>query len=59
MEPLCIKRIKIVIKEHKKWDTKEIVFKIENDKKLDMIFYLGEGLKSTKTLYFANPVGME
>jgi hypothetical protein len=34
----------------------KLVFKIENDKKLDVIPYLGEGLKSTKTLSFANPV---
>jgi hypothetical protein len=37
----------------------KLVFKIENDKKLDVIPYLGEGLKSTKTLSFANPVSME
>jgi hypothetical protein len=58
MKPLSIKRIESFIKENKKWDTNKLVFEIENNKKLDVISYLGEGLKSTKTLSFVNPVVM-
>jgi hypothetical protein len=51
MEPLSVKRIKSFVKEHEKWDTNnELVFEIENDKKFDLIPYLGEGSNSTKTL---------
>ena len=55
MEPLSIARIDNIVDDHKKWDTKELIFEIEN-KNLDVIPYLGEGLKSRETLSFVNPV---
>ena len=54
MEPSSIARIDDIVDVHEKWDTKELIFVIEN-KKLDVIPFLGEGLKSRQTLSFVNP----
>ncbi len=40
MEPLSVARIKNVVEEHKKWDTSELIFELEGDKKFNVIPYL-------------------
>ncbi len=59
MEPLSVARFESVVKEHEKWDTNELIFELKNDKKFDVIPYLGEGPKAAETLSFDNPVGMQ
>ena len=55
MEPEDIKNIEEAIEKDTQWMQKELVFKIEEARSIDVVPFLSEGCQSSETLSFPNP----